>query len=300
MWQNKVNSLKKNIKLLVELCKVKITFFVAMSTSVGYIIYSGKITFEMFAAAMGVFILASGSSALNEYQEREYDAMMERTKNRPIPSGMISSSNALIISITMLLLGSVIIYFVSNITSMLLGLLALIWYNLIYTPLKRKNVMAVVPGSLIGAIPPVIGWTAAGGSPFDLHILTVALFFFIWQIPHFWLLLLIYGNDYSAAGFPTLTKKFSNGQLSRITFIWIAALAVSGLLIPISNVSPNIFSLLAIIFLGIWLLMDTRQILSQYLEKINFRKAFVTVNLYVLAIIIVISVDQLLINEFYR
>jgi protoheme IX farnesyltransferase len=285
---------------MVELCKVKITFFVAVSTSVGYIIYSGKINLEMIAVAFGVFILASGSSALNEYQEREYDALMERTKNRPIPSGMISSNNALIISIAMLLAGSGIIYFVANFTSMLLGLLAFVWYNLIYTPLKRKNVMAVVPGSLIGAIPPVIGWTAAGGSPLDLHIITVALFFFIWQIPHFWLLLLIYGNDYSAAGFPTLTKKFSNSQLSRITFIWIAALAVSGLLIPISNVSPNIFSLLAIIFLGIWLLMDTRKILSHYLEKINFRKAFVTVNLYVLAIIIVISIDQLLIKEFYR
>ena len=285
---------------MVELCKVKITFFVAVSTSVGYIIYSGKINLEMIAAAFGVFILASGSSALNEYQEREYDALMERTKNRPIPSGMISSNNALIISIAMLLAGSGIIYFVSNITSMLLGLLAFVWYNLIYTPLKRKNVMAVVPGSLIGAIPPVIGWTAAGGNPLDLHIITVALFFFIWQIPHFWLLLLIYDNDYSAGGFPTLTKKFSNSQLSRITFIWIAALAVSGLLIPISNVSPNIFSLLAIIFLGIWLLMDTRKILSQYLEKINFRKAFVTVNLYVLAIIIVISIDQLFIKEFYR
>lgn len=285
---------------MVELCKLKITFFVAVSTSVGYIIYSGKINLEMIAAAFGVFILASGSSALNEYQEREYDALMERTKNRPIPSGMISSNNALIISIAMLLAGSGIIYFVSNLTSMLLGLLAFVWYNLIYTPLKRKNVMAVVPGSLIGAIPPVIGWTAAGGNPLDLHIITVALFFFIWQIPHFWLLLLIYGNDYSAGGFPTLTKKFSNSQLSRITFIWIAALAVSGLLIPISNVSPNIFSLLAIIFLGIWLLMDTRKILSQYLEKINFRKAFVTVNLYVLAIIIVISIDQLFIKEFYR
>ena len=285
---------------MVELCKVKITFFVAVSTSVGYIIYSGKINLEMIAAAFGVFILASGSSALNEYQEREYDALMERTKNRPIPSGMISSNNALIISVAMLLAGSGIIYLVSNITSMLLGLLAFVWYNIIYTPLKRKNVMAVVPGSLIGAIPPVIGWTAAGGNPLDLHIITVALFFFIWQIPHFWLLLLIYGNDYSAGGFPTLTKKFSNGQLSRITFIWIAALAVSGLLIPISNVSPNIFSLLAIIFLGIWLLMDTRKILTQYLEKINFRKAFVTVNLYVLAIIIVISIDQLFIKEFYR
>ena len=295
-----MNNLKQHIKIFIELCKVRITFFVAVSTSVGYIIYSGKITWEMWIVAFGVFLLASGSSSLNEYQEREYDARMERTKNRPIPAGLISPNSALILSMVLLTSGSAIIYLVSNISSLLLGILAFIWYNLIYTPLKRKYVMAVVPGSLIGAIPPVIGWAAAGGSPFDLHILAVALFFFIWQIPHFWLLLLIYGNDYASAGFPTLTKIFSNGQLSRITFIWIVALAVSGLFIPVFNVSSNIFSLLAMIMSGLWLLLETKAILSRYLEKVNFRKAFISVNLYVLAVILIISFDKLILNEIIR
>ncbi|MEW6506224.1 MAG: protoheme IX farnesyltransferase [Bacteroidota bacterium] len=279
---------------------MKITFFVALTTSAGYIIYSGKLAWEMIAVAIGVFLLASGSSALNEYQEREFDAMMERTKNRPIPSGIISSANALLISLILIITGSAVIFIFSNLGSVLLGLLAFFWYNFFYTPLKRKNVMAVVPGSLIGAIPPVIGWTAAGGSPVDIHILTVALFFFIWQVPHFWLLLLIYGNDYAAAGFPTLTKKFTDVQLSRITFIWIAALAVSGLLIPVNYPSSNFFSIVALVILGMWLLVDTRKILTHYLEKINFRKAFITINLYVLAVIIIISIDQLIIKEFYR
>jgi protoheme IX farnesyltransferase len=295
-----MHGLAKHIELFVELCKVKITFFVALTTSAGYIIYSGKLTSEMFAVAFGVFLLACGSSALNEYQEREFDALMERTKNRPIPSGIISSANALLISVILIITGSAVIFIFSNIGSVMLGLLAFIWYNFFYTPLKRKNVMAVVPGSLIGAIPPVIGWTAAGGSPLDIHILTVALFFFIWQVPHFWLLLLIYGNDYAAAGFPTLTKKFSDVQLSRITFIWIAALAVSGLLIPVNYPSSNFFSIAALIILGMWLLVDTRKILTHYIEKINFRKAFITINLYVLAVIIIISIDQLIIKEFYR
>lgn len=295
-----MTNLKKHIKIFIELCKVRITFFVAVSTSVGYIIYSGKITWEMWIVAFGVFLLASGSSSMNEYQERDYDARMERTKNRPIPAGVISPNYALLLSIVLLVSGFAIIYFVSNVAALLLGILAFIWYNLIYTPLKRKYVMAVVPGSLIGAIPPVIGWAAAGGSPFDLHILAVALFFFIWQIPHFWLLLLIYGNDYASAGFPTLTKIFSNGQLSRITFIWIVALSVSGLLIPVFNVSSSIFSLLAMIMCGFWLLLETKAILSRYLEKINFRKAFISVNLYVLAVILIISFDKLIINEFIR
>lgn len=295
-----MTNLKKHIKIFIELCKVRITFFVAVSTSVGYIIYSGKITWEMWIVAFGVFLLASGSSSMNEYQERDYDARMERTKNRPIPAGVITPNYALLLSIVLLFSGSAIIYFVANVAALLLGILAFIWYNLIYTPLKRKYVMAVVPGSLIGAIPPVIGWAAAGGSPFDLHILAVALFFFIWQIPHFWLLLLIYGNDYASAGFPTLTKIFSNGQLSRITFIWIVALSVSGLLIPVFNVSSSIFSLLAMIMCGLWLLLETKAILSRYLEKINFRKAFISVNLYVLAVILIISFDKLIINEFIR
>lgn len=289
---------KKYINLFFELCKVKITFFVAISTFVGYLLHSGSFTWHLLLPAFGVFILASGSSALNEYQERFYDAQMERTKHRPIPSGLISEKGALIVALSLLLIGSSIIYFSSNFTAMFLGLLAFVWYNLIYTPLKRKYALAVVPGSLIGAIPPVIGWAAAGGSPFDLQILTVALFFFIWQIPHFWLLLLIHGNDYSAAGFPTLTKIFSNGQLSRITFIWIVALAVSGLLIPVFNLSSTIYSLIAMIIISTWLLLDTRGILTRYFEKINFRKAFVSVNLYVLAIIIIISIDKLLLKEF--
>ncbi len=290
--------LKKHIKLFVELCKVRITFFVAVSASVGYIIHSGHLTWQILLPVFGVFILASGSSAMNEYQEREYDALMERTKNRPIPSGAISEKTALLIALFLLIAGSLILYFFSNLTAMLLGLLAFVWYNVIYTPLKRKYVMAVVPGSLIGAIPPVIGWAASGGNPFDFQILTVALFFFIWQIPHFWLLLLIYGKDYSSAGYPTLTEKFSNIQLSRITFIWIAALAVSGLLIPVFNVASTIYSLIAMILFGAWLLIDTKGILSLYLEKIKFRKAFISVNLYVLAIIVIISIDKLLLTEF--
>jgi protoheme IX farnesyltransferase len=292
-----LNSITKNIAILLELCKVRITFFVALSSSVGFILHSGSVSGLMFVTAFGVFILASGSSALNEYQERNFDLLMERTKNRPIPSGSISETNAFIISVIFILIGLAIIFFSSNIYAMLLGLLAFVWYNLLYTPLKRKYVMAVVPGSLIGAIPPVIGWTSSGGNPFDLQIITVAIFFFIWQIPHFWLLLLIYGNDYASAGFPTLTMKFSNSQLSRITFIWIVALAVSGLLIPAFNVAANIYSLIAMILFGAWLLWDTRLILSGYMEKINFRKAFVTVNLYVLAIVVIISIDKLLLQE---
>lgn len=292
-----MKSLKENIDILLELGKVRITFFVAVSTSAGFLQHAGKFTWDILLPSLGVFILACGSSAFNHYQERKTDALMDRTKGRPLPSGRISETNALIYASSLVLIGLALIYFSSNITAMLLGVTALIWYNIIYTPLKKKYALAVVPGALIGAIPPVIGWAASGGFPFDYKILAIALFFFIWQIPHFWLLLLIYYKDYQKAGFPTLNKTFSESQLSRITYIWIAALAVSSLMIPLLDISYHVYSFAALVALGIWLVLDTKKILSGYLEKVIFRKAFLAVNIYVLAVIIIISIDKLLLNE---
>ncbi|MEJ5349984.1 MAG: protoheme IX farnesyltransferase [Melioribacteraceae bacterium] len=285
------------INIILELSKIKITSFVALSTFAGYVVFSKSISLNMVLPIFGVFLLACGSSALNQYQERDSDALMNRTKGRPIPSGRISSINALIISLTMIFTALVIIYLSTNLISVLLGALAVIWYNFIYTPLKKKFALAVVPGSVIGALPPMIGYTSAGGSPFDYQILSLALFFFIWQIPHFWLLLLILSNDYERANFPTLTKIFSDSQLSRITFIWIIALSVSSFLFFIPESSHNIYSLITMIFLALWLIIESSQILRKLSDKSAMRAAFIRINLYVLAVIAIISIDKLLLTE---
>ena len=289
--------LKEHIGIILELGKVKITFFVAVSTSVGYILYSGKFEWTMLLVVIGVFLLACGSSAINHYQERFLDAQMERTKGRPIPSGRIKPLYAFVVAFILSVSGLATIYFSSNVNAALLGIVALIWYNIIYTPLKKRFALAVVPGSVIGALPPMIGWAASGGDVFDMKILSLALFFFIWQIPHFWLLLLLHSKDYEKAGFPTLTKIFNNLQLGRITFVWIAALVTSCLLIPFFNVSSSFYALAALFLMGIWLMWETRGILSNYLERIIFRKAFLSINLYVLAVVLIISIDKLFLKE---
>ena len=293
-----MNTIKKYLDIFLELGKVRITFFVAISTSVGFLLYSGNINVGMILPTLGVFLLACGSSALNHYQEKDKDALMDRTKGRPIPSGRISPNGALVYAFVLIVISSLIIFYSANLTALILGWINLIWYNIIYTPLKRINSLAVIPGSIIGALPPVIGWTAAGGYLYDPKILAVALFFFIWQIPHFWLLLMIYGKDYEKAGFPTLTKIFNNRQLSRITFIWIAALATSCLLIPLFDVSRNIITTILIIAFGFILVWKSKNILTNYIEKIIFRQAFLQINLYVLAIVLILSLDKLLLKEF--
>ena len=283
----------KYINVLLDLAKIRITFFVSVSTSIGFILNSGSVNSKMVISAIGVFLLAAGSSALNHYQERRFDALMERTKSRPIPSGFLTPAFALVYAIVLSVLGSLILGLFINATALILGLVALVWYNLFYTPLKRKYVMAVVPGSVIGAIPPVIGWVSAGGSILDTQAIALALFFFIWQIPHFWLLLMIYGKDYEKAGYPTLTRVFSDNQLSRITFIWISALATSVLLIPLVSITTNIVTVLLLVSLGIWLTYNSKNILKEYINKIQYRKAFINVNVYVLIVVLFLSIDRL-------
>ncbi|MCX7876174.1 MAG: protoheme IX farnesyltransferase [Melioribacteraceae bacterium] len=286
------------ISLIPELGKFRITFFVALSSSVGYILHKSTIDFELILPVLGVFLLASGSSAINHFQERKFDALMERTKNRPIPSNRIDPLSVLLIGVNLLLIGSVVLYLSSNETALYLGWFAAVWYNLLYTPLKRKFALAVIPGALIGAIPPVIGWVSSGGYLFDTKILMVAFFFFIWQIPHFWLLVVIHSNDYEKAGFPSISKIYNSLQISRITFVWIAALVVSCFLIPLFDTSFRPITFILLFLIGLWLLFSTKNILTNYVEKLIFRKAFLKINFYVLIVIIIISIDKLIIKVF--
>ena len=183
--------MKERLKIFFELTKVKITSFVTVTTAFGYIAASGKIYLMILPVLFGVLLLAFGSAALNHYQEKDFDLKMDRTKGRPIPSGKISSTTALMISWILIFSGSLILLLGANYLALVFGLLNLVWYNFIYTLLKRRTPFAIVPGSLVGAIPPAIGWAAAGGSLLDPQIIIIAFFFFIWQIPHFWLLLLV-------------------------------------------------------------------------------------------------------------
>ncbi|MDZ7763407.1 MAG: UbiA family prenyltransferase [Melioribacteraceae bacterium] len=203
----------------------------------------------------------------------------------------------MIYAIVLILFGSALIYFSSGISALILGWTALVWYNLFYTPLKRKFALAVVPGSIIGAIPPLIGWVAAGGYLWDPQALALALFFFVWQIPHFWLLLLILSPDYERAGFPTLTKIFSDAQLSRITFMWIIALFISSLLIPLFSFSAHIITLILLLILGMWLIYSTRRIVFDYRNKVTFKKAFYLINIYVLIVVVILSIDKLIFRQ---
>lgn len=288
--------MKEQFKILAEVTKLRITIFVTITTTFGYIAAANSIDAKILLPTIGILFLACGSAALNHFQERKTDALMDRTKNRPIPSGKISASSVLIISLSLTVFGSLILYVGSGLLALAFGLLNLIWYNGVYTPLKKISPLAIIPGSLVGAIPPIVGWVAGGGYLFDPQIILISFFFFIWQIPHFWLLLMVLDKDYQKAGFPTLTQIFNQQQLGRITFIWIIATAVTGLLIPLFQISQNEFINYSLFIAAIWLAFKSINLLQQTQETSAFRFAFRSINYFALFVVIVVSIDKLFVS----
>ena len=279
------------LNTFLELAKVKITFAVALTTITGYLLASGAFDAGLILPTIGIFLLACGSSAINHFQERDKDAMMERTKNRPIPSGRISPVGALIFAFILSISGSVLLYQSAGMLGMQLGLLALIWYNVIYTPLKKKTAFAVVPGAIIGSIPPLVGWVAAGGSLSDPRALFMAFFFFIWQVPHFLLLALKYGEEYTRAGFPSITNLYTPRQIKRITFIWILATAISALMLPAFDVVESWVVIIGLLVSSLWLVSQFSRLIINREGAFSPIRYFMKINYFVLAVIIFLSLD---------
>lgn len=198
------------------------------------------------------------------------------------------------IAILLMLAGAAVLLLGTNITALMLGLFNVLWYNGVYTPLKRVSALAVVPGSLIGAIPPAIGWAAGGGSLLDGQILAVGLFFFVWQIPHFWLLLLNLSKDYERAGFPTLTRRLSDRQLARITFFLTLATIAACLMLPFFGVGDSLLLYAALLLSAAWLAWDSRKLLSQTLSRHLFKSRFMAINIYMLLVMLFFSLDRLI------
>lgn len=283
--------MKKYLLLLAELSKVRITFAVALTTIAGYLLAKGQFDTGLILPTIGIFLLACGSSALNHYQDSDKDKLMERTRKRPIPAGRISKSAVLIIVVVLSVIGSGLIYIGSDFVGFQLGLLAMIWYNAIYTPLKRKTAFAVIPGSVIGAIPPIVGWVAGGGSVLDPKALILAFFFFIWQVPHFWLLMLHYGKEYEKAGYPSITRYYNDTQIRYITFLWTFATAVSALMIPMFGLTHSKIITLFLLAAVSWLIVVFTSLLRKQNENYNPFYYFMRINYFVLAIIVLLSVD---------
>jgi protoheme IX farnesyltransferase len=159
-------------------------------------------------------------------------------------------------------------------------------------PLKRVWAFAVVPGAIIDALPPVIGWTAAGGDPLAPRILALAFFIFMWQVPHFWLLLFSHGVDYRQACLPSVTEIFSTRQLARVTSVWMLATVASSMVLPLFLLANSRWSILGLAIAGLWLLWHSFRLLRRPPE--SFLPVFRAINIYALLIMALLAADALL------
>ncbi|HKJ78135.1 MAG TPA: protoheme IX farnesyltransferase [Prolixibacteraceae bacterium] len=278
--------------MIAELGKVRISLPIAFSALTGYTLFAGVVGAQGWLLVLGVFFMACSSSAFNHWQEREIDAKMPRTKNRPIPAGKITAANGLAIAISFAVAGSLVIYFTNPLPALGLSWLTLFFYNLVYTPLKKVSAFAVIPGSMVGALPPMIGWAAAGGNLGSEVILIVAAFFFIGQIPHFWLLLLLFGDQYKEAGLPSLNQIFSEGQIKRITYTWIVTTIASALLVIFFVFTSNVLMVILLLYTFYVLFSLSHAVLG--VDNFKVRPAFYKLNFLYLFMMIFLIADSLI------
>lgn len=280
------------MRILAELTKFRITLLTTLSGFLAYFLYQENLEWNIVFLVIGLWALASGASVLNQVQESDFDALMSRTKNRPIPSGRISKKYALLISIAFMILGIGILFNYFGFIPAVLGAFAVIWYNGVYTTLKRITPYAIVPGSLIGALPSAIGWTAAGGNLTDPRIVFIMIYFFVWQIPHFWLLLLSLSEQYEVAGFPSLLRILNKNQMSRIIFIWTLSIIVISLMMPLYGLITNVYLFGLFVMVAFWVIYHIRFLLKIKEFSIpKIRKAFMMINVYTLSFMLVLFIQ---------
>src|SRR3989454_5963562 len=224
----------------MELTKPRITLLVLVTTLVGFYMASrdGIDLLLLFHTILGTALVASGASALNEYLERDLDARMTRTRNRPLPDGRLLPAEALIFSAAISAAGvAYLLYFVNALTAAL-GAVTLAGYILVYTPLKTRTALCTLIGAFPGAAPPMMGWTAATGR-IDAVALSLFAILFLWQMPHFFAIAWIFTEDYVRAGF----SMHVSGERTGRQIIFFCCV-----LIPVS-VLPTVFGLTGMTYL---------------------------------------------------
>lgn len=262
------NSLAGQVRLFTELTKFEIVFLELITLALGYFIGHSleySVNWLQFGQTLfGVALLASGSGALNQFQEHLKDAQMDRTKGRPIPSGRIAPAKALSLSLALILAGAILLSMVSGLV-LTLGLLAVISYNILYTLWwKPRWAFAAIPGAIPGALPILIGYQAATQSASILDIRGWYLFaiLFFWQMPHFWVLALKYSGDYDRGGFPTLPVKLGVDITKEQITLWCLAYVgigvLAGLFFPLGLI--GVFGALVV---SAWILLELKRYLDQ-------------------------------------
>ena len=216
----------------LELTKPRLSMMSVITAIVGYMVADPAHSWTaLFGLILGTTLAAGGAAALNQWWERESDALMVRTRGRPIPSGEISPEAALAFGIFLSALGTVILFYANNVLAAALSFSTVALYVLVYTPLKRLSTWNTAIGAIPGAIPPLIGWAAAHGRIDTMGWVLFAILL-LWQIPHFMAIAWTHRKDYAEAGYRMITTDEPSGVSAAIQSLACTVLLVVSTVLP--------------------------------------------------------------------
>ena len=285
---------RDKFRAYVDMTKPRIVLMVVITCIWGYVLAhpEGFGLLRFVATLIGIALGAAGGAVLNNYLERDFDARMNRTKGRALPTGTMKPGQALVFGLYLIMAGEIVLLWQVNLLTAFLVLMSNFLYVLVYTPMKRLSTLNTTLGAVPGAIPPVVGWTAATGQ-LGLEAVVLFLILFVWQHPHFYAIAWMYRDDYAKAGFRMLSCEDQTGGKT-------AAYVVAGTLALIAvSVLPTVLGMTSMVYLGAALALGVMVLLSaiamqktrSYAEARRVLKATV---IYLPLILVAIVVDSLI------
>lgn len=283
--------------LFKEITKFRLSISVLFSSVAGYFLGAESIGLDVLALlVIGGYCMVGASNVFNQIIERDLDALMERTKSRPLPAGHMTVNQAMALGLILTLIGLVSLYWINPKTAMF-GAISIFLYVSVYTPLKTKTPLSVFVGALPGAIPFMLGWVAATGS-FGIEPGTLFMIQFFWQFPHFWAIGWFLDEDYKKAGFQMLpTGKRDKGTAVQIVLysIWAALTALIPVAHKTGSLQISLYSGFVVALLGLWLIWAAWRLYKQRTTAAAKKLMLVSVA-YLTLIQIIFIIDKFLIQ----
>ena len=288
-------SLRERLVGAYELTKPRMNFLILVTTAVGFYLAAGpgglwQRAWLFAATLVGTALTAAGASVLNQFVERDADALMPRTRRRPLPAGLLSPAFALASGVALGLVGTAWLALLVNPLTAALGAFTLLSYVLVYTPMKRRTPWCTLVGAVPGAIPPMMGFTAVEGtiSPGAWALFAIL---FVWQMPHFYGLAILYKDDYARGGYAMLPSR-PNGTLrtARQSVGFLALLLPASLLPTLAGVAGYWYAAAAVLLWG-WFFAAGVQCWRS-LGKADARKLFFASILYLPLLLGVMMLDR--------
>ena len=282
-------------KVFLTLTKARLSFSVVFSTIAGYILATDTINyFDIISLLVGGYCMVGASNSFNQIIEKEKDALMDRTKSRPLPTKKISTSNAFWISVLLTIIGLSILYTINYKTAFFAAVSVFI-YTCIYTPLKPITPLSVFVGAIPGAIPFMLGWVAATNQ-FGIESGTLFMIQFFWQFPHFWALGWMLDDDYKKAGFnmlPTGNRDKKTAFQIILYVIWMIIISVFPYTGLTGDLSLGIYGAIIVLVFGFMMLIFAFNLYNR-MDINSARKLFFFTILYLTAIQLVYIIDKFL------